>query len=119
MDNRKSNRFLIILGAIILGIFISTSMVNIADRDNYYLSTDVVKNIEYVNGKLVVNTRSDMISVCVKETKTPPTIDSLCWSDTIDNKATMSIYEYKTYHIWTKDSNNEISYYNNYNTKNN
>ena len=119
MNNKKGNKTLVILGAIILGIFISTSMVNIAEKDEYYLSTDVVKSTNYVDGKLVVETNDYMTSVCVKQTKTEPDLDSLCWVDTIDNKASMSIYEYKTYHIWTKDANNVVSYYAKYNTNNN
>ena len=58
-----------------------------------------------------------MVSVCVKQTKTEPSIDSDCWIDTINNKTSIAIYEYKTYHIWTKDINNVINYFGKFNTK--
>ena len=88
-------------------------------RAEYQLSIDTIKDIDYVDGKLIVTSRNDGMSICVKQTKTSPSADSLCWIDTIDSKATISIYEYKTYYIWTKDSNDVISYYNTYNTKEN
>ena len=89
-----------------------------AGTGEYQLSTDIIKNIDYVDGKLTLITRNDMVSVCVKQTKTNPSVDSLCWTNTIDSKAIISIYEYKTYYIWTKDANGVISYYNKYNVKN-
>ena len=112
-----SKKKIIIIGAIILGIFISISLINMSGLGEYQLSTDIIKNIDYVDGKLVITTRNDMVSVCVKQTKTNPPADALCWTDTINNKATISIYEYKTYHIWTKDANGIISYCNKYNTQ--
>ena len=116
--NKERKTFLVIIGAIILGIFIAISMINMAGINERYYSTDIIKGLDYSNGKLEITTRSDMISVCVKETKSDPEIDAMCWVDTIDNKATITVYEYKTYHIWTKDKNNVISYYNKYNTQN-
>ena len=119
MKSSKDGKiFFVIVGAIILGVFISISMINMTRLDEYYLSTDIIKGIDYSNGKLVIITRNDMKSVCVKETKTEPSIDSLCWIDIVNNKATLSIYEYKTYYIWTKDANDVISYYNKYNSRN-
>lgn len=116
--SKDRKTFFIIVGAVILGIFISISVINMTSLGEYYLSADIIKGLDYSDGKLVVTARSDMVSVCVKETKTDPAIDSLCWTDTIDSKATTTIYEYKTYYIWTKDANGVISYYNEYNTKN-
>ena len=114
---KKNNKtLLVIIGAIILGVFISISMINMVGTGEYYLSTDIVTDIDYVDGKLIVTARDDMTSVCVKQTKTEPTIDSLCWVDTIDSKSEISIYEYKTYYIWTKNQDNTISYYAKYNT---
>ena len=118
-NSKKGNKFLVILGAIILGIFISVSMINMAGNGEYNYSTNVVKRIDYTDGKMIVTMRDDMIAVCAKQTKTEPTVNSLCWIDAKDSKASLSIYEYKTYYIWTKDSNNVISYYNKYNTQNN
>ena len=118
-SGRVNKTFFVIAGAIILGIFISISMINMAGTGEYELSTDIIKDIDYVDGKLVITTRNDMVSVCVKQTKTSPALDSVCWVDTIDNRATISIYEYRTYYIWTKDVNGVISYHNKYNTKDN
>ena len=120
MNSDKDNKTLfVIVGAIILGVFIAISMMSMVGTGEYQLSTDIIKDIDYEDGKLVLTTRKDMVSVCVKQTKTSPSADSLCWIDTIDNKATISIYEYKTYYIWTKDVNDVISYYNKYNTEDN
>ena len=120
MSNSKEKKTsLIIIGAIILGVFISISMINLSGIDKRYLSTNIIKEIDYSDGDLTITTRSDMIAVCVKETKSDPEIDSLCWEDTINGKTTISIYEYKTYYIWTKDKNGVISYYNKYNAQKN
>ena len=115
-EGRKKNTIIIIVGAVILGLFISISLVNISGLNDYYYSIDIVESTEYSNGKLVITTKEDMVSVCVKQTKTEPTYDSLCWIKTQNNKATISIYEYKTYYIWIKDNNNIISFYSKYNT---
>ena len=120
MNKGKENRtFFVIVGAIILGVFIAISMINMAGTGEYQLSTDIIKGIDYFDGKLIVTTRDDIVSVCVKQTKTSPSLDSLCWINTTDSKVTISIYKYKTYYIWTKDMNDVITYYNKYNTENN
>lgn len=114
----KSNEIILIVGAIILGVFIAISMINMSDGNKYYLSTNIVKGISYKDGKLTIKTGSDMKSVCVKQTKTEPSRDALCWVDTVDNEVNIAIYEYKTYHIWLKDKNDVVSYYAEYNAKN-
>ena len=111
----KGKTILAIIGGIIAGVFVAISMVNMSGAGEYFLSTDIVRRIYYINGKLEVTTRDDMKAVCIKQTKTDPTVNSLCWVDTINNKATISVYDGKTYHVWTKDDNNLISYYNKYN----
>ena len=119
-NNSKDHKtFLVIVGAIILGVFVAISMINMGGFDKYQLSTNIIKGINYDDGKLTVKTRADIVSVCVKPTKTDPTLDSLCWVDTIDNRAIISIYEHKTYYIWVKEDNGIISYYNKYNTHDN
>ncbi len=118
-SGRVNSKFFIIVGAVILGLFISISIISLADRNDYYNSMDVIKKIEYTNNKLVITTSDDISSVCVKGTKSEPTVDSLCWVNTIDNKSITSIYEYKTYHIWIKDSNDSINYYGKYNVQDN
>ncbi len=120
MSNGKNRKtFFIVAGAIILGIFISISMINMSDTNEYFLSTNVVEKIDYSNGKLTVTTRDNTKSVCIKQTKSTPSIDSLCWVDTVNNLSTISIYEYKTYYIWVKDYDDIITYYAKYNVKNN
>lgn len=113
----KNNELIIVFGAIILGVFIAISLINMSEGDHYYLSTNVIKDIDYNNGKLNIVTRDDIKSICVKQTKTDPSIDALCWVDTVNDNVNISIYEYKTYYIWVKDNNNLISYYAKYNTK--
>ena len=117
-SGRVNSKFFIIVGAIILGLFITISIISLADRNSYYNSMDVIKKIEYIDNKLVITTSDDISSVCVKGTKSDPNMDSLCWVDTEDDKSITSIYEYKTYHIWVK-SNNSISYYGKYSVQDN
>ena len=119
MQNEKeSSVFLVITGIIILGAFTLISMINIVNRNEYQLSTDVVEDIVYQDGKLVVTTKKSMTKVCIKETKTAPKDDSLCWKETNNREIITSIYENKTYHIWIKDIDNVINYYGEYNTNN-
>ena len=118
MNNGKGkSRLIVFLGAIIFGVFVSISFISMVDNDRYFLSTGVIEAINYNNGKLTVRTNNEVVSVCVKQTKSEPSLDSLCWTNTKDNVATISIYEYKTYHIWVKDNQNIITYYNKYNTQ--
>lgn len=113
----KSKEIIVFVGAVILGVFIAISVINVSDGNKYYLSTNIVKGISYKDGKLTIKTGSDMKSVCVKQTKTEPSTDALCWVDTVDNEVSIAIYEYKTYHIWLRDKDNVVSYYAEYNTK--
>ena len=116
-NGKEKSKLIVFLGAIVFGVLASISLISMAESDNYFLSTGVIKGINYNNGQLTVRTTDDITAVCVKQTKTEPSIDSLCWTDTKDSIATISVYEYKTYHVWVKDDQNIITYYNKYNTQ--
>ena len=117
---KNNNKIIIVLGIIILGIFAYVGLYNLqyASREESYYSTDIIKSVDYINNKLYITTNDDIISICVKQTKSTPSSDSLCWIDTINNQSSLAIYENKTYHIWAKDNQNTISYYAKYNTIN-
>ena len=118
MNRSKVNgKFFKYVGISILVFFISISVVSLIDDNKYYNSMDIIKGIDYIDKKLVITTSDDIKSVCVKETKSIPTNNSLCWIKVIDNKSETSIYEYKTYHIWVMDSSDIITYYGKYNVE--
>ena len=119
MNNKKKNTFLVITGAVILGVFIAVSMINIpfANSEEYMLSTDIVHSVDYSDGKIFISTRDSIVSVCIKPTKSEPSKDSLCWIEGDNNIYSTSIYENKTYYIWIKDDNSNVIYYSKYNTQ--
>ena len=115
---KEDNKVIIIVSSIILGVFLAVCLFNLRftnEEDTYY-STDIIKSIDYINNKLNLTTNDEIVAVCVKSTKSTPEIDSLCWKDVLNNRVTLSIYEYKTYYIWTKDNQDTINYYTKYNT---
>ena len=87
MNNNGKSKLVIFLGAIIFGVFIAISFISMVDNDSYFLSTGVIKDINYHNGVLSLKTAKEVVSVCVKQTKTEPSLDSLCWINTSNNEA--------------------------------
>lgn len=118
MSENKKTSYIIILGILILGIFTYVAVLNIFD-DNistnpFFSKTETnsntkIENLEIINNKLVITTSQDTKNVCIKTTKTEPKPNSVCWLKVENNQVTTSIYNYKTYYIWLKDSNNNIS----------
>ena len=119
MGEKRSNIILVIIGVFIFGLFTMIAIKNVSNSDEYFLSTDIVQDIDYNDGKLTITTKDNIKSVCIKQTKSDPSIDSLCWIDTINNKSTISLYEYKTYYIWLKDYDDIITFYSKYNLQDN
>ena len=120
MDNSKLTSYMIVLGICLLGVFgyVATyNMLSLNNSSNSFFSKvsdnvdGKIDNIKFVNNELVINTVGEVSSVCVKSTKSRPGIDSICWKNVKDNKVVTSIYEYKSYYIWIKDANNNISDY--------
>ena len=114
---KGNNGIIVIVGGIIFGIFIAISLINIpfANKESAYYSVNLIKGINYNNGKLSMELVTENSAVCVKNTKTTPSSDALCWVSTDNGKVNISIYEGKTYFIWVKEDK-LITYYGRYNT---
>ena len=125
MNSTKTTSYIVILGIIILGIFTYVATLNIFDNDAstnpLFSKTEKevdaqIENTEVIDNKLVITTKGDAQELCIKTTKTEPKVNSLCWTKVENNTVTISTYSYKTYYIWLKDSNNNISNYTKYNS---
>ena len=125
MNSTKTTSYIVILGIIILGIFSYVATLNIFDNDAstnpLFSKTEKevdaqIENTEVIDNKLVITTKGDAQELCIKTTKTEPKVNSLCWTKVENNTVTISTYSYKTYYIWLKDSNNNISNYTKYNS---
>ena len=121
MKGKKiGDKYIVIASSIVLGVFIAVIFMNLhlANNEGTYYSSSIVEAINYESGKLSVTVKNENSAVCIKQTKTTPSNNSLCWTNTINRSVKMSIYEYKTYYVWIKDSNGVITYYGKYNTNN-
>ena len=113
--NNDNKSFLIITGLIILSIFIYISIINIFPNnssDKYYSKNNnyfTNSKITYKNGKLNIYSSEKNISVCIKQTKSTPTINSICWKPMDNNYIEISAFSNKEYYIWQKNINNDIS----------
>lgn len=124
MDNKNSSSSLILLGILILGIFTYISAINILPNNssNSFFSKDngemntVITNVSLENDKLIITTNNNEALICVKQTKSEPSNNSLCWKNTVNNQITLRVFVGKTYYIWVKDNENKISNYIQYNT---
>lgn len=119
MNSMKTTSYILVLGTIILGIFTYIISLNIfnskASTTPLFSRTEEIeasiKKIEIINDRLVITTNNDAKEACIKTTKTKPKLNSLCWIKIENNQAIISTYIAKTYYIWLKDSNNNISDY--------
>ena len=123
MNSTKTTSYILILGIIILGVFTYVTALNIFDNDAstnpLFSKTEkevdaTIENIQIVNNKLIITTKGEAKELCIKTTKTEPKVNSLCWTKVENNTLTTAIYSHKTYYIWLKDSNNNISNYTEY-----
>ena len=106
--------FLIISGAVILGFFTAVVVLNILPnyQNNYGSLMDAkITNVTYNDGKITIETTGDAESFCIKSTKSRPNAQNICWQDIENNTATISVFPYKRYYVWIKDSSGNISDY--------
>ena len=123
-NSETGNTFLILAGATILAVFTYISILNILPNnssDNFYSKNDnelsvIINDVKFEDGKINVITSESNVYVCVKQTKSIPKDNSMCWKKSKSNSTKISAYEGKTYFIWLKDENNTISDYMEYNT---
>ena len=118
MKNNNSTTFIIMCGAIVLLVFIVVITVNlipkITSSDSYFVKVEdgmdaKIESLNISGGKVEIITSGNAIEYCIKSTKTTPSSNSVCWNEIKENKALISVFEYKEYYIWIKDENGNIS----------
>lgn len=118
MENNNSKSFIIFTGTFILCVFTIIITINLLPKNNesnsYYVKVDEemsakIETINIKNNKLTITTSGDAVEYCVKSTKTIPDEKNLCWKKIENNIASISIFKYKKYYIWIKDTNSKIS----------
>jgi hypothetical protein len=113
----KNNKFVLISFIAIITILICVSVQNIVYNKNpniYYANVNKPINqkiyaIELNNNNLSFKTKDDVLSYCLKTTKSSPNINSLCWQNVNNNSVKESIMTGKRYYLWIKDDSNNIS----------
>lgn len=118
MKNNNSTSFIVFAGVIVLCVFTVVAAINLLPRNNesnsYYVKVGdemsaKIEALDIKNNKLNITTSGDAIEYCVKSTKSTPDSNNICWKKIENNTASISIYQYKKYYIWIKDTNNKIS----------
>jgi hypothetical protein len=118
MQNNEKTSFIVICGVFVLMVFTYVATANLLPdnikSEAYYAKIDEemsakIENIVLEKGILTITTSGESSKYCVKTTKTTPMVNSLCWNDVKNNKATMSVFEGKKYYVWIKDKYNQIS----------
>ena len=118
MKSNKNTSFIIIAGALVLGVFIYVAAYNMIPKNresnSYYVKVGETMSakidaIEIEDNTLTITTLGDAKEYCVKSTRTTPENNNLCWKNIENNTANIQIYSYKQYFIWIKDTNGNIS----------
>lgn len=118
MKENNELTFIITAGVLVLVVFTSVLVYNLipknAESNSYYVKVNEemsakIESLEINNSKLNIVTSGDAIKYCAKSTRSTPSEKSICWKDILDNKASISIYEYKRYYIWIMDTKGQIS----------
>ena len=119
--NIKENNeliFIITAGILVTVIFTSVLIYNLmpknTESNSYFVKVNEemsakIESLEINNSKLNIATSGDALKYCVKSTKSTPSKNSICWKNIANNKALISIYEYKKYYIWIMDTKGQIS----------
>ncbi len=117
MKNSISS-IMIVLGVLILGVFTGVVIYNFIpeneESNSYYVKVEddmdaKIEGLEVNDGILNIDVSGDAKEYCVKSTRSTPSISALCWQKIENNKASISVYQYKKYYIWIKDNNDKIS----------
>lgn len=118
MKNNNATTFIILAGIIVASVFTVISAVNLmprSDGSNSYFTKgekDMEAKIEdykFEGNKLLITTSGDASSCCIKSTRSTPMTNSMCWKSIADNRAMASVYTYKKYYVWIKDSKGNVS----------
>ena len=118
MKENNELTFIITAGVLVAVIFTSVLIYNLmpknTESNSYYVKVNEemsakIESLEINNSKLNITTSGDAIKYCVKSTRSTPSESSICWKNISNNKASISIYEYKKYYIWIMDTKGQIS----------
>ncbi len=117
MENNNKTNFIVVAGIIILvvfGVVVGVNLLPNYESNSYYVKVEdemsaKIDSLNIENHKLIITTSGDTEFYCVKSTRSTPDSNNICWKRIDNNKATISIYKYKKYYIWIKDSNGNIS----------
>lgn len=119
MKKNNTTSFIIVAGVIVLSVFAIVIAINLLpnrESNSYYVKVGdemsaKIETVNIIDGKLIITTSGDPIEYCVKSTKSVPTINAICWNKVINNTASISIFQGKTYYVWIKDEQSNISNY--------
>ena len=118
MKNNNSTTFIVIAGIMVLCVFTFVSVYNLMPNNkqsaSYYVKIEdemsaKVEALDIQGNMLNITTSGDALEYCVKSTKTTPDNNNICWKKIDNNTASISIYKYKKYYVWIKDTNGNIS----------
>ena len=120
MKKNNSTSFIVFAGIFVLCVFAFVAAYNLLpnnrESNSYYAK---VEALDIKGGTLNITTSGDAVEYCVKSTKSTPELNNICWKKIENNTASLSIYRYKKYYVWIKDTNGSISSPMSINTKDN
>lgn len=116
-NNNNMTSFIIVAGVIVLVVFATVLAINLLpnyESNSYYVKVGdemsaKVEALDIDNNKLNITTSGDAVEYCVKSTRTTPESNNICWKKIENNTASISIYKYKKYYVWIKDTSGNIS----------
>ena len=128
MKKNNSTSFIVFAGIFALCVFTFVAAYNLLpnnrESNSYYVKVGdemsaKVEALDIKGGTLNITTSGDAVEYCVKSTKSTPELNNICWKKIENNTASLSIYRYKKYYVWIKDTNGSISSPMSINTKGN
>ena len=128
MKKNNSTSFIVFAGIFALCVFTFVVAYNLLpnnrESNSYYVKVGdemsaKVEALDIKGGTLNITTSGDAVEYCVKSTKSTPELNNICWKKIENNTASLSIYRYKKYYVWIKDTNGSISSPMSINTKGN
>ena len=117
MKNNNMTSFIIVAGIIVVLVFATVLSINLLpnhESDSYYVKVGdemsaKIDSIDIKKNRLIITTEGDAQEYCVKSTRSTPEANNICWKAINNNTAAISIYKYKKYYVWIKDSSGRIS----------
>ena len=126
-NNNNMTSFIIVAGILVVVVFAGVLAVNLLpnyESNSHYVKVEdemgaKIEALDIKGSKLNITTSGDAYEYCVKSTRSTPESNNICWKKITNNTASISIYKYKKYYVWIKDTNGNISSPMSINTKDN